>query len=79
LGCRRAHLDTGSDLHVRRYNSRRPARLVWQIVLATVAFPVWVFATGGHPVVSIAWYAQHEFIGSLVLMFVTVIFGLKEP
>jgi len=53
--------------------------LVWQIVLATVAFPVWVFATGGHPVVSIAWYAQHEFIGSLVLMFVTVIFGLKEP
>src|ERR1035437_9230570 len=53
--------------------------LFWQITLGTIAFPVWVFSIGGHPVTSIAWYAQHEFVGSLVLMFVTVIFGLKQP
>lgn len=27
---------------------------------------------------SIAWYAHREFVGSLVLMFVTVVFGCKE-
>lgn len=53
--------------------------LFWQITLATIAFPVWVFSIGGHPVLSLPWYASHEFVGSLVLMFVTVIFGLKQP
>lgn len=53
--------------------------LFWQITLGTIAFPVWVFSIGGHPVTSIKWYAKHEFVGSLVLMFVTVIFGLKQP
>ena len=53
--------------------------LFWQITLGTIAFPVWVFSIGGHHVTSIAWYASHQFVGSLVLMFVTVIFGLKEP
>src|SRR6185437_9102009 len=48
--------------------------LITQVLLATVAFPVWVFATGGHPVVSLTWYSNRQFIGSLVLMFVTVIF-----
>ena len=53
--------------------------LFWQIILGTIAFPVWVFAIGGHPVTSLKWYAEHEFVGSLVLMFVTVVFGLIKP
>jgi hypothetical protein len=52
--------------------------LFWQITFGTIAFPVWVFSIGGHPVTSIAWYAHREFVGSLVLMFVTVVFGCKE-
>jgi hypothetical protein len=53
--------------------------LKWQIFLASIAFPVWVFAVGGTPVTGISWYAAHQFVGSLVLMFVTVIFGMKKP
>jgi hypothetical protein len=50
-----------------------------QVALATIAFPVWVFAIGGLPVTSWPWYNEHEYIGSIVLMFVTVAFGLIQP
>lgn len=53
--------------------------LVLQILLATIAFPVWVFAIGGTPLTSIPWYLAHSYIGSIVLIFVTVIFGWIEP
>lgn len=53
--------------------------LWWQVCLGTIAFPVWVFAVGGEPVTSLHWYAQHLYLGSVALMFVTVIFGLIEP
>ena len=53
--------------------------LTSQILLATLAFPIWVFAIGGAPVESWSWYAAHQYIASLVLMFATVAFGLIQP
>ena len=50
-----------------------------QILLATVAFPIWVFAIGGDPVASWPWYATHQYVSSLVLIFATVAFGLVQP
>jgi hypothetical protein len=47
-----------------------------QILLATIAFPVWVFAMGG-PFTSFQWY--QGWIASIVLFFVTVIFGMVKP
>ena len=49
-----------------------------QVVLATIAFPVWVFALGG-PFTLLAWYAANQWVASLVLVFVTFIFGMIEP
>jgi hypothetical protein len=46
---------------------------IWkQIIVATIAFPVWAFALGG-PFAHLSWY--EPFIGSLVLMFVTFAVG----
>lgn len=47
-----------------------------QIVLATIAYPVWVFAIGG-PFVSFSWY--RTLVASIVLVFVTVLFGMYKP
>lgn len=47
---------------------------IWiQVWLATIAFPVWAYALGG-PFTSVAWY--EPFVGSLLLMGATFIFGL---
>lgn len=49
---------------------------IWkQIILATVAFPVWAYALGG-PFTSLSWY--DPLAGSLLLMAVTFIFGLVK-
>lgn len=53
---------------------KRPLRL--QIVLASLAFPVWAFAMGG-PFTQFSWY--QGWMASILLMFVTVLFGLAEP
>lgn len=53
--------------------------LTTQILLATIAFPIWVFAIGGDPVASWPWYATHQYLASLSLMFATVAFGLVQP
>lgn len=50
-----------------------------QVALASIAFPVWVFAIGGLPVTSWSWYDAHQYVASIVLMFVTVAFGLIQP
>jgi len=47
-----------------------------QVILATVAYPVWVFAIGG-PFASLDWYKS--WIASLVLLFVTVVFAMYKP
>lgn len=49
---------------------------IWkQIVLATLAFPVWAYALGG-AFTSLTWY--DPLAGSLMLMGVTFIFGLVK-
>ena len=50
--------------------------LYLQVLLATIAFPVWVFAIGG-PFSSLQWY--QSWIASLLLIFVTFGFGLIKP
>lgn len=57
-------------------NKKKP---LWtQIVLATIAYPVWVFAIGG-PFADYAWYGGYRYIGSVVLAFVTVGMGFIQP
>jgi hypothetical protein len=59
--------------------SRDPGKKqpLWiQVVLATVAFPVWAFAMGG-PFSQLSWY--QGWIATILLMFVTVVFGLATP
>jgi hypothetical protein len=47
-----------------------------QVVLATIAFPVWAFAMGG-PFKTLGWY--EGWMATLLLMFITVVFGLAKP
>jgi hypothetical protein len=47
-----------------------------QVILASLAFPVWVYATGG-PFALCNWY--RGWVASVVLAFVTVIFGMYRP
>lgn len=55
--------------------NRKPP--LWpQIILASLAFPVWVFAIGG-PFRCLGWY--QGWIASIVLAFVTVVFGFINP
>jgi hypothetical protein len=56
---------------------REGGKPLWlQVVLATVAFPIWVFAIGG-PFKMLAWY--QPWIASVVLAFATVVFGMVKP
>ena len=61
-----------------RFATRDPAKgPLWpQVLLATLAFPVWVYATGG-PFAMCDWYSG--WLSSIILAFVTVIFGLYRP
>ncbi len=56
---------------------REGGKALWpQVILATIAFPVWVFAIGG-PFKGFAWY--QSWIAALALGFTTVVFGMFEP
>ena len=59
-----------------RDKKKHKGPLVKQVILATIAFPVWVFAIGG-PFTALAWYKGY--IASILLIFVTVIFGKVKP
>ena len=50
-----------------------------QIALASIAFPVWVCATGGAFVKQFHWYEGRPYLVSIVLCLVTVIFALYQP
>jgi hypothetical protein len=57
--------------------SRHKKGTLWpQVILASLAFPVWVFALGG-PFKCLSWY--ESWIASITLAFVTVIFGFYKP
>ncbi len=49
-----------------------------QIVIGTIAFPIWLFAIGG-PFALLGWYAGYRFVASLVLLAATTIFPLFAP
>ncbi len=51
--------------------------VLWlQVILGTIAFPVWIFALGG-PFEAFDWY--QGWIASIVLLVVTAVFGLFKP
>ena len=58
--------------------TREPGKgpLWLQVVLATIAFPIWTLAIGGG---CCAFPEKRQFIASLILMFVTFIFGFIRP
>jgi hypothetical protein len=53
--------------------------LLLQILLATIAFPVWVLAVGGPPTSSLLWLTHHQYIGSVLLLFTTTAFARLKP
>lgn len=63
-------------LFATRDKKKKKGPLYLQVLLTTLAFPVWVFAIGG-PFLAFRWYKG--FIGSIVLIFVTSIFGKISP
>ena len=57
-------------------NDPQKGPLWLQVVLATIAFPVWVFAIGG-PFAFLSWY--RGYIATIVLVFVSFVFGWVKP
>lgn len=49
-----------------------------QIILSSVAFPVWVFAIGG-PFREFRWYEHQQWIAAIVISFSTFAMGLVRP
>jgi hypothetical protein len=60
---------------------KKGAPNVWsQIIIGSIAFPVWVFAIGGPFEMSWpSWYRQERWIGAIVIMFGTFLAALYEP
>jgi hypothetical protein len=57
--------------------TRDKKKALWpQVVLASIAFPVWVFAIGG-PFEHLGWY--QGWIATVTLAFTTVAFGFYKP
>jgi hypothetical protein len=58
----------------------RPAEpVLWsQIVISSVAFPIWVFAIGG-PFRYLPWYEAKHWIAAVVISFVTFFAALYKP
>ena len=49
-----------------------------QIIIATLVFPVWVFAIGG-PFTFLPWYAGKHWIGAIVISFATFLAAAYQP
>lgn len=49
-----------------------------QIIISSVAFPIWVFAIGG-PFRYLSWYADKHWIASVVISFGTFFAALYKP
>lgn len=66
-----------NPLYLARATAEPQGKPLWlQVLLASIAFPVWAYALGG-PFVTTTFY--EPFIGSLLLILVTFLFGLFEP
>jgi uncharacterized membrane protein YoaK (UPF0700 family) len=49
-----------------------------QIIISSVAFPIWVFAIGG-PFHSFKWYDQKRWVAAIVISFATFMVGMYIP
>jgi hypothetical protein len=64
-------------IYFRFATTRDKKKQLWpQVILGSIAFPIWVFAIGG-PFESLCWYKG--WIASITLTFTTVVFGLYKP
>ena len=61
-------------------NTREPGKpTLWsQIVISTIAFPIWVFAIGG-PFALYGWYTENRWVSALVLSFATFLVAAYQP
>lgn len=59
-------------------DQKKKKPLWMQVILATTAYPVWVFAIGG-PFADYSWYGGYRYIASITLAFVTVAMGFVQP
>jgi hypothetical protein len=59
---------------------KKDAPTPWsQIIISSVAFPVWVYAIGGPFELSFSWYKQERWVGAIIIMFGTFLAGLYQP
>lgn len=64
-------------MYVSTHNAAR--RTLWsQIVISSVAFPLWVFAIGG-PFAQYRWYENYRWVAAVIISFATFLFGLYVP
>jgi len=64
------------------FSTREPGKpTLWsQIVISSLAFPVWVFAIGGpFERTSPEWYAENRWIAAIVICFGTFLAGMYKP
>lgn len=59
---------------------KKGAPTLWsQIVISSIAFPVWVYAIGGPFEATFSWYKDERWIGAIVIMFGTFLAGVYQP
>jgi hypothetical protein len=64
------------------YATKEPDQpTLWsQIVISSIAFPVWVFAIGGpFQVTWPNWYPDNKWIAAIVISFATFLLGIYQP
>lgn len=49
-----------------------------QIIISSIAFPIWVFAIGG-PFRCFGWYDQKQWIAAIIISFSTFMMGMYKP
>jgi hypothetical protein len=61
-------------------STRKPNQpTLWsQIMISTIAFPLWVFAIGG-PFALHPWYDDYRWVAAVAICFATFLFGLYAP
>jgi hypothetical protein len=61
-------------------STRKPPQpTLWsQIVISSIAFPLWVFAIGG-PFALQPWYDNYRWVAAVTICFATFLFGLYAP
>jgi len=64
------------------YATREPNEpTLWsQIIISSIAFPIWVFAIGGPFEITFpSWYPDNRWIAAIVITFATFLLGIYQP